>query len=56
MQRYWMFVKYSTEPGSGYSKVELMAQDQFAANAMARAMYGNLLMSNVNYIPEHNYQ
>lgn len=38
-------VKYKDEPGAYYSKAYVTANDPFQAIAMARSMYGRLLMS-----------
>jgi hypothetical protein len=38
-------VKYKDEPGSGYGRVTIQADNPFQAIAMARSMYGRLLMS-----------
>jgi hypothetical protein len=38
-------VKYKDEPGSGFTKMFVNADNPHAAIAIARSMYGRLLMS-----------
>jgi hypothetical protein len=45
MNSYWVMVKYKDEPGAGFSRAYLNADNPFQAIAMARSMYGRLLMS-----------
>jgi len=45
MNTYWVMVKYKDEPGAGFSRAHINADNPFAAISMARAMYGRLLMS-----------
>lgn len=45
MKQYWVLVKWKDEPGAGFSKQYVTADNPFAAIAFARAMYGNLLIS-----------
>jgi hypothetical protein len=45
MNTYWVLVKYKDEPGAGFSRVTIQADNPFAAIGMARSMYGRLLMS-----------
>lgn len=45
MNQYWVLVKYKDEPGAGYGRVYLNADNPFQAISMARSMYGRLLIS-----------
>ena len=45
MNSYWVMVKYKDEPGAGFSRAYINADNPFQAIAMARSMYGRLLMS-----------
>ena len=45
MKQYWVMVRWSDEPGAGFSKQYITADNPHAAIAFARAMYGNLLIS-----------
>lgn len=45
MNQYWVMVKYKDEPGSGFGRVTLMADNPFQAIQMAKAQYGRLLIS-----------
>ena len=45
MNQYWVLVKYKNEPGSGFGRVVLNADNPYQASQMARAMYGTLLIS-----------
>lgn len=45
MNQYWVMVKYKDEPGAGFGRVFLNADNPFQAISMARAMYGRLLIS-----------
>jgi len=45
MNRYWVMVKYKDEPGAGFGRVFLNADNPFQAIGMARSMYGRLLIS-----------
>jgi hypothetical protein len=45
MNTYWVLVKYKDEPGAGFSRVTIQADNPHAAIGMARSMYGRLLMS-----------
>jgi len=45
MNSYWVTVKWKDEPGAGFSRVYLNADNPFAAIQMARSMYGRLLIS-----------
>jgi hypothetical protein len=38
-------VKYKDEPGAGFGRVYINAQDPYQAIQMAKAMYGRLLIS-----------
>ena len=45
MNSYWVMVKYKDEPGAGFSRAYINADNPFAAIQMARSMYGRLLIS-----------
>ena len=45
MKQFWVLVKYKDEPGAGYGRMYVTANDPFQAIQMARAMYGRLLIS-----------
>ena len=45
MNSYWFMVKYKDEPGAGFSRTYINADNPFQAIAMARSMYGRLLIS-----------
>jgi hypothetical protein len=45
MYSYYVMVKYKDEPGAGFGRVYLNADNPYAAISMARAMYGRLLIS-----------
>jgi hypothetical protein len=45
MNSYWVMVKYKDEPGAGFGRVFLNADNPFQAISMARSMYGRLLIS-----------
>jgi hypothetical protein len=45
MNSYWVMVKYKDEPGAGFSRAYINAENPFQAIAMARSMYGRLLIS-----------
>jgi hypothetical protein len=45
MNTYWVMVKFKDEPGAGFDRAYIQAGNPFAAIAMAKAMYGRLLMS-----------
>lgn len=45
MNQYWVMVKYKDEPGAGFGRVVLNADNPFQAIQMAKAMYGRLLIS-----------
>ena len=45
MNSYWVMVKYKDEPGAGFSRAYINADNPFQAIAMARSMYGRLLIS-----------
>ena len=48
--RFWVFVKFNTSPGSGYARQYINANNPYEAIQMARALYGRLLMSeSANY-------
>ncbi len=45
MNSYWVLVKYKDEPGAGFSRVTVQADNPYAAIQMAKSMYGRLLIS-----------
>jgi len=45
MNSYWVMVKWKDEPGAGFSRAYLNADNPFQAIQMARSMYGRLLIS-----------
>ena len=45
MNSYWVMVKYKDEPGAGFGRVYLNADNPFQAIQMAKSMYGRLLIS-----------
>jgi len=45
MNSYWVMVKWKDEPGAGFSRAYLNADNPFQAISMARSMYGRLLIS-----------
>ena len=50
MNSYWVMVKWKDEPGAGYSRTYINADNPFQAIQMAKAQYGRLLISeSANY-------
>lgn len=48
MNEYWITIK---TPSGGYQRVTLVADNTFAATQLAKALYGNQLVTeNANYI------
>ena len=48
--RFWVLVKYKDEPGAGYGRQYINANNPYEAIQMAKAMYGRLLLSeSANY-------
>jgi hypothetical protein len=45
MNTYYALVKYKDEPGAGYSRVPIQAQNPYQALQLAKSLYGRLLMS-----------
>lgn len=45
MYQYWVLVKYKNEPGSGFGRVIINADNHYQAIQMAKAQYGSLLIS-----------
>ncbi len=45
MNQYWVMVKYKDEPGSGFGRVVVNADNPYQAIQMAKSMYGRLLIS-----------
>ena len=45
MNKYWVMVKYKDEPGAGFGRVVIQADNPFQAIQMAKAQYGRLLIS-----------
>jgi len=51
MNQFWVLVKYKDEPGAGYGRVIIHADNPYQAIQMAKAQYGRLLMSeSANYV------
>ena len=51
MNSFWVLVKYKDEPGAGFGRVVIQADNPFQAIQMAKAQYGRLLISeSANYI------
>jgi len=47
MNQYWVLVKYKDEPGAGYGRVIINADNPFQALQMAKTMYGRLLIHEI---------
>ena len=48
--RFWVLVRFSDAPGSGFARREVYAGSPYEAIQIARAMYGRLLISeSANY-------
>lgn len=47
MNQYWVLVKYKDEPGAGYGRVIINADNPFQALQMAKNMYGRLLIHEI---------
>ena len=45
MNRYYVTVRWSDSPGSGFGRVLIMADNPYQAIQMAKAQYGRLLVS-----------
>jgi hypothetical protein len=45
MNTYYVMVKYKDEPGAGFGRVMIRADNPYQAVQMAKAQYGRLLMS-----------
>jgi len=45
MNQYWFLVKYKDEPGAGFGRATVNADNPYQAVQMAKAMYGRLLIS-----------
>ena len=45
MNQYWVLVKYKDEPGAGFGRTIVNADNPFQAIQMAKGMYGRLLIS-----------
>jgi hypothetical protein len=45
MNQYWVMVKYKDEPGAGFGRVFVNADNPYQAIQMAKSMYGRLLIS-----------
>lgn len=49
-KKFWIFVKHKDEPGAGFSRQYIYADNPYEAIQMAKALYGRLLMSeSANY-------
>ncbi len=46
MRQWMVFVRYKDEPGAGVARQYITATSPIEALAMAKAMYGNLLVAN----------
>jgi hypothetical protein len=50
MNKYWVLVKYKDEPGAGFGRVVINADNHYQAIQLAKAQYGRLLISeSANY-------
>ena len=47
MNEYWVMVKYKDEPGAGFGRVYIRADNPYQAVQMAKAMYGRLLCAEI---------
>ncbi len=47
MNQYWIFVRMKDEPGAGVYKAILNADNPHTALAMAKSMYGRLIVHEV---------
>jgi hypothetical protein len=48
--RFWVLVKYKDEPGAGFARQYVNANNPYEAIQMAKALYGHLLISeSANY-------
>ena len=45
MNQYWFLVKYKDEPGAGFGRMYINADNPYQAIQMAKSMYGRLLIS-----------
>lgn len=45
MNQYWVLVKYKDEPGAGFYRAIVNAENTYQATQMAKALYGRLLIS-----------
>jgi hypothetical protein len=45
MNTYWVLVKYKDEPGAGFGRMYINAENPYQAIQMAKGMYGRLLIS-----------
>ena len=51
MNQFWVLVKYKDEPGAGFGRIVINADNPFQAIQMAKAQYGRLLISeSANYV------
>lgn len=44
-RQYWVLVKYKDEPGAGFGRQYINANNPYEAVQMAKALYGRLLIS-----------
>ena len=44
-RQFWVLVRYKDEPGSGLGKQDVTAANAYEAIQMAKALYGQLLIS-----------
>jgi hypothetical protein len=45
MNQFWVLVKYKDEPGAGFGRTIVNADNPFQAIQMAKSLYGRLLIS-----------
>jgi len=45
LRQYWMLCKIKDEPGAGFTRVYIMANNVYNATQMLKAQYGKLLVS-----------
>lgn len=45
MKTFWALVKTSTQPGAGFTKVTIQADNTYMATQLLKGMYGPLMLS-----------
>lgn len=45
MKTFWALVKTSTQPGAGFNRVTIQADNTYMATQLLKGMYGPLLLS-----------